>query len=72
MSRCSVCGALVGDGDLVCPSCHSKNIRLERLDVSYYPFQKSVTDCAANEKMSSILIADGLVIGLILLAVSLL
>ena len=67
MKKCSICGAPIGDTDLTCPTCRSRNTNLDRPDLSYYPFQKSTLASATSEEMGFMVIVDGLFIGLILL-----
>ena len=67
MKKCSICGAPIGDTDLTCPTCRSKNTNLDKPDLSFYPLQKSTLASATCEEMGVMMIVDGLFLAAIII-----
>ena len=69
MKKCSVCGSPIGDTDLTCPTCRSKNTDLVTSDLAFYPFAKSTLTTATSDEMGFMMIVDGaFLVGMVLLA----
>lgn len=58
MKKCSVCGSPIGDTDLICPTCRSKNTDYMTSDLAFYPFVKSTLASASSDDLGFMMIVD--------------
>ena len=69
MKKCSVCGSPIGDTDLTCPTCRSKNNDYMTPDLAFYPFAKSTLASASSDDLGLMMIIDCVfIVSLVVLA----